>query len=431
MPTATCRSFVLDCEIKSAFEGKYSLEANANRKDVWVSEGRSSEIRLERLMLNHGQTWVFLSMNHGLLIAKQSEEDFRLVEEWTYDLSGSVYCSAECSGTYLPSKMPTMAPRYEIEVEHHLSGIGTAEWQLYQVESLYVEALAFIFDVPQSEIAVKSVQPIAQPVSRRMLQKMPSPTSMIMVRSAVSFTDYKRFQEFRDILLSVKGGASLNSLFNFLLTDKESELDNLNVRHMGIESDFDLISYFTSAAPTAAPISHGGDAMNVSTTDGGDNSYFYLTIGFAAVIAFLLVLAVWKSGFRKREKGVDFKNYVDEVVNIALDRQSNREILRSVALQKKCQSAASVFVSEHEFTPFEGCGTLPGFGVNTGYVGEPDLERQMTNECTTSVKMSPSLKHFGTFGTGLSAISESDTDLTVYEMDTFQPDGENTLTLPA
>lgn len=164
-------------------------------------------------------------------------------------------------------------PRYDIEVEHHLSGVNTLEWQVYNVEAVYVQALAFTFGVPEDEITITSVETITPTgSSRRALQDT---TPSLLVRAIVAFTDHKRFEEYRDILESTKGSQSLNSYFNFLLTDKESQLDNLDVAHMGIQGNFDMVAYFTTVPPTIAPseqptpyVDNGGARMNEEAFEG-------------------------------------------------------------------------------------------------------------------------------------------------------------------
>jgi hypothetical protein len=214
-------------------------------KSQWVD---SKGNRLEELIMNQEPTWVFLSTQHGLLIAKQLKEDFRLIEEWTTDFVNTISCRTICSDSYYPSKMPSRMTKYNIDIEHHLSGITVSEWETFEVEAIYTEALAFVFDVPIEDIDVTSAEEIIPLKGRRLLQ-----TPTLMVRATVYFTVYKRFEEFRHILQSFKGRASLNAYFSFLLSDNESGLDNMGVQHMGIEGDFDMISYFTTISPTPAP----------------------------------------------------------------------------------------------------------------------------------------------------------------------------------
>lgn len=266
----------------------------------------SSQARLEQLVLNRELKWVFFSVRSGLLIATEATEDFRLIHTWTTSFTDSIYCDVLCSDTHYPTKAPTSSPslspslspetsiptttptvspsafpssvptvqpsemptkktRYPIEVEHHLNGVSAVEWEVFQVQPVYVQALAFTFSVPESEIEVTSVESI-EPV-RRLLQDSSAPS--LMVKASVGFTDHKRFSEYRDILESPKGRGSLNNYFNFLLTDKESQLDNLDVQHMGIEGDFDMVSYFTTVPPTQfpsdapTPYVDNGDAVNI------------------------------------------------------------------------------------------------------------------------------------------------------------------------
>jgi hypothetical protein len=116
------------------------------------------------------------------------------------------------------------------------------------VQDVYVQALAFTFGVEEVEVQVTAVDALQNDAGRRLLQ-----TPSLVVRAVVNFIDHKRFVEYRDILESTKGRQSLNGYFNYLLTDKESQLDNLGVQHMGIQGDFDMVSYFTTVPPTSAP----------------------------------------------------------------------------------------------------------------------------------------------------------------------------------
>jgi len=310
MPTTTCVTFEFSCEQKSDFGGLYSLQTTSYGENTWTSTHGD---RLEQLVLNKEIRWVFQSPRSGLLISQTSDEDFRLIDEWTTNFVDTVNCKMECSESYYPTNMPTtespttspskspdttsptvspskspeisaptsspslspfssapsmspseyptktpslepsvaptLMPRYDIEVEHHLSGIKKKQWDEYEVGTVYLQALAFVFTVPEEEIDIVLIDSI-DPVNgnRRVLQ-----TPTLMIRAIVSFTDHKRFEEYRNILDNAKGRTSLNNYFNYLFTDKESQLDNIDVQHMGISGEFDMISYFTTVPPTSAP----------------------------------------------------------------------------------------------------------------------------------------------------------------------------------
>eukprot|EP00493_Phyllostaurus_siculus_P020968 UN21293 len=263
-PTIFCGIFEMKCDSPSLFDGQYTRQMGSNGETnpkMWMSK---DAIVFEQLDLNQDMAWVFRSTKFGLLVAMENVDDFRTIRDWTSNFIDNVGCNIRCIDTYYPSQtptysQPTVSPskktRYKIEVEHHLDGLTKKQWDEYYVEGIYKEAMSFLFDVPEEEIEVVSVTPIDL-MTRRNLKM-----SMILVHASVSFTMYKRFQEFRDILESVKGRASLNTFFNFLLTDENSELDNAHVQHMGIEGDFDMISYFTTIPPTMSPSTVGG-AMN-------------------------------------------------------------------------------------------------------------------------------------------------------------------------
>lgn len=258
------------------FNAKYALETSEIGENTW-SNGEGS--RLEQLVLMGQLQWVFRSIEFGLLISKQEEQDFRLISEWTTNFVNTVECEVQCSDTFFPTgspslsptdlpsmdpthepsmspthepsmtptQSPTPLPRYPIEVEHHLTGVNTIQWSVYDVEPVYKKALSFTFNVEEDEIDIRPVESI-QPVNRRMLQDTPS----LKVTAVVNFIDFKRFEEFKGILESSKGRQSLNTFFNYLFTE-DSQLDTLAVEHMGIQGDFDMVSYFTTLSPTTAP----------------------------------------------------------------------------------------------------------------------------------------------------------------------------------
>jgi len=269
--------------------------------------------------------------------------------------------------------------------------------------------MSFLFDVPEEEIEVTSVTSLDL-VKRRNLKM-----SMILVHASVSFTIYKRFQEFRDILQSVKGRASLNTFFNFLLTDENSELDNAHVQHMGIEGDFDMISYFTSIPPTMSPSTAGG-AMNIQK-EASEKTNIYLVLTFVTAV-FVLCILLWRClkdhfGTDSHEAFPSTKS-LSSIMDVNMTHpEGNSSVFHSKP--EVVDNKPEGFVTSYDTKPF------PRSIINGGD-STLNLERQATKECSDLVHQDfPNLKQLPSQYSGL---SESDTDITVYSFDEMQHVGE-------
>merc|ERR550539_399824 len=429
-PTTFCPIFEMKCDSPSLFEGEYtrqSVSDDLGELKLWM---RKNSIAFEQLPLNGDLTWVFRSSQAGLLIAKHSADDFRSIQEWTPNFINSVWCNINCLQSYYPTQLPTYAqptlspskkPRYKIEVEHHLSGLTKQDWGLYEVDKIYVDAMSFVFDVPNGEVEIISVDSLS--FQKRRLLK----TQMIIVHAAVSFTDHKRFEEFRDILQSVKGRASMNSYFNFLLTDKNSDLDNMHLEHMGIEGDFDMVAYFTTTVPSSSP-SYGdfGSAMNAQKeVSERTDPYMVLTFSIAIIV---LVIVLWRC-----LKDQLFKNADDEITKHVVQQIIP---VRSNAVLGSVPSASSIYSPEGKLASPQFSFALGAIDDNEGFVtmfsgeenqctGTPGgfavgLQRKATTECSDLVYKDSLLKELPSQSSGL---SESDTEITVYHFDA-NTDGE-------
>jgi len=413
-PTIFCGIFEMQCDLPSLFDGQYTRQLSSNDETNpkrWISK---DAVIFEQLPLNQGLAWVFRSTKFGLLVAVETVDDFQHIQYWTSNFIDNVRCNVRCIDNYHPSQtptypQPTLSPskktRYKIEVEHHLTGLTKKQWDDYHVEGIYIEAMSFLFDVPEDEVEVTNVTPIDL-VTRRNLKM-----DMILVHASVSFTIYKRFQEFRDILQSVKGRASLNTFFNFLLTDENSELDNAHVQHMGIEGDFDMISYFTSIPPTMSPSTVGG-AMNVQK-EASEKTNIYLVLTFVTAV-FVLFILLWRcmKDYIKADSHEAFSSVksLSSILDVNMSHpEGNSSMFHSKAVQLEVadDSKPEGFVTSYHTKPFPP--TL-------------DLERQATKECSDPIQQDfLNLKQLPSQYSGL---SESDTDLTVYSFDDSQHVGE-------
>jgi len=417
-PTIFCGIFEMQCDSPSLFDGQYTRQLGPNEQTnpkIWMSK---DAIVFEKLPLNQDFAWVFRSTKFGLLVAMENVDDFRNIQNWTSNFIDNVGCNIRCIDNYYPSQtptysQPTVSPskknRYKIEVEHHLDGLTKKQWDEYFVEGIYKEAMSFLFDVPEEEIEVTSVTSLDL-VKRRNLKM-----SMILVHASVSFTIYKRFQEFRDILQSVKGRASLNTFFNFLLTDENSELDNAHVQHMGIEGDFDMISYFTSIPPTMSPSTAGG-AMNIQK-EASEKTNIYLVLTFVTAV-FVLCILLWRClkdhfGTDSHEAFPSTKS-LSSIMDVNMTHpEGNSSVFHSKP--EVVDNKPEGFVTSYDTKPF------PRSIINGGD-STLNLERQATKECSDLVHQDfPNLKQLPSQYSGL---SESDTDITVYSFDEMQHVGE-------
>jgi len=262
---------------------------------------------------------------------------------------------------------------------------------------------------------------------------------MTVVHASVSFIEYKRYEEFRDMLQSVKGRASLNSMFNFLLTDDNSELNNMHVQHMGIEGDFDMVAYFTTMSPSVSP-SYGssGSAMNAQE-EISESSELYMTL------AFITAILVWGIMAWKCVKDIScvrnqlVKRFGDQRTTITgqgiLPLHSNgimgstTSVSTSYSPEGKLTSPHFSFVhpvalqtNEGFATLYHGEGSEKQTGVADGLI--PELHRKATHECSDlAFKDSP--QNLKRLPSQFSGMSESDTDMTVYSFEATS-DGEVT-----
>lgn len=433
----------MKCDSVSFFEGEYAKQSPSNQLGglkLWMSKDTTA---FQQLPLNGELTWVFRSTQAGLLIAKDGAEDFRSIREWTSDFVNTMYCNIDCLESSYPSESPTYPqptvspskkPRYKIEVEHHLSGMTKEEWTLYEVDRIYVEAMMFLFDVPVEEIEIISVDSLEFQKRRRLKMQM------TVVHASVSFIEYKRYEEFRDMLHSVKGRASLNSMFNFLLTDENSDLDNMHVQHMGIEGDFDMVAYFTTMSPSVSPsFGSSGSAMNAQE-EISESSELYMTLAFITAILVWGIMA-WKcvksSSCVKNQlvKRFDDQRNTDAAQGIHPIHSnailgSATSVSTSYSPEGKMTSPHFSFAHPVAVNANEGFVTLyhgEGTQKQTGIIADcfsPGLHRKATFECSDlAFKDSP--QHLKRLPSQFSGISESDTDMTVYSFEATS-DGELT-----
>jgi len=408
----------MKCDSPSLFDGQYTRQMGSigeTNPKMWMSK---DAIVFEQLPLNQDVAWVFRSTKFGLLVAMENVDDFRTIRDWTSNFIDNVGCNIRCIDTYYPSQtptysQPTVSPskktRYKIEVEHHLDGLTKKQWDEYYVEGIYKEAMSFLFDVPEEEIEVVSVTPIDL-VTRRNLKM-----SMILVHASVSFTMYKRFQEFRDILESVKGRASLNTFFNFLLTDENSELDNAHVQHMGIEGDFDMISYFTTTPPTMSPSTVGG-AMNFQK-ETSEKTNIYLVLTFVTAV-FVLCILLWRClkdhiGSDSHEVFPSDKSFSSILDVIVSHPEGNSAVLHSKPEMVDNFKPEGFVTSYHTKLP----QSIVSVEDST-----LELKRQATKECSDLVHKD--FRNLKQLPSQYSGLSESDTDITVYSFDEMQHVGE-------
>lgn len=223
--------------------------------------------------------WVFMHGNEMYAPIIGLEDDFRSVSTWFHGAT-ETQCVLTCSQSYRPTLMPTtvspsanpstgpsflptevpseepsiaptLMPRYTMDVEQHLSGVDENQWVSFGLQSLYIDTLAFMFDVESKEIEIVSVESMQMYNNRRMLQKGQTPS--LRVLSRISFVDYERFAIHRDTLSDPAGRVAMNGYFAYLFSTSESSVQGVDVAHMGIEGEFDLISYFTTTSPTMTP----------------------------------------------------------------------------------------------------------------------------------------------------------------------------------
>merc|ERR1719499_2577223 len=77
-------------------------------------------------------------------------------------------------------------------------------------------------------------------------------TPSLRVHCQVDFVDYERFEKHRDTLSHEAGSTAMNNYFAYLF-NAESSVEGIDISHMGIEGEFDLVAYFTTTSPSIAP----------------------------------------------------------------------------------------------------------------------------------------------------------------------------------